>query len=413
MYDVLVIGARCAGAPTAMLLARKGYKVLLVDRATFPSNIPQGHFIHRHGPRRLKEWGLLDRIVSTGCPPVLSMTHDEGDFPLTGTDLSVDGVALGYAPRRAVLDQILVEAAIEAGAELREGFAVEEYLMEGDRVLGIRGRDRRSGSLVTERATMTVGADGRNSSLARTVQAPMYAVTPPVTGWYFSYWSGVPGRGLEIFSRNRRILFVFPTNDGLLGLFIGWALSEMPAVRADVEGQFLAAVDTVPDLAERVRNGRREERFYGTTNVPNFFRKPYGPGWALVGDASCHKDPFMALGICDAFRDAELLANALDEGLSGRRLLDPSLADYECQRTEATLPLFQQNLQMARFKPMPEEMSRLRAALRGNQEATNQFFLAREEMIAPETFFNPNNLQRLLAAGDPGDVPGPARSARG
>src|SRR5262252_2199828 len=127
-YDAIVVGARCAGSPTAMLLARKGYRVLLVDRATFPSNIPHGPFIHRHGPRRLQDWGLLDRIVSTGCPPVLSMTHDEGDFPLTGTDLSVDGVAMGYAPRRAALDQILVEAAIEAGAELREGFVVEEYL---------------------------------------------------------------------------------------------------------------------------------------------------------------------------------------------------------------------------------------------------------------------------------------------
>src|SRR5215470_5315765 len=126
MHDVIVVGARCAGAPTAMLLARKGYKVLLVDRATFPSNIPHGHFIHQHGPRRLKDWGLLDRIVSTGCPPVLSTTQDYGDFPLTGTNLSVDGMALGYAPRRAVLDQILVEAAIEAGAELWEGFAVEE-----------------------------------------------------------------------------------------------------------------------------------------------------------------------------------------------------------------------------------------------------------------------------------------------
>src|SRR5262245_31177553 len=115
MYDAIVVGARCAGASTAMLLARRGHKVLLVDRATFPSEIPHGHFIHRHGPARLQRWGLLDRIVASGCPAVRTMTTDFGDFPLTGEDLEIDGVALGYGPRRVVLDQILVEAAVKAG----------------------------------------------------------------------------------------------------------------------------------------------------------------------------------------------------------------------------------------------------------------------------------------------------------
>src|SRR5215217_2929980 len=110
-----------------MLLASKGHDVLLVDRATFPSEIPHGHFIHRHGPRRLHRWGLLDKIVASGCPPVQSITNDMGDFPLTGEDLEIDGVAAGYGPRRAVLDQILVEAAVEAGVELREGFTVEDF----------------------------------------------------------------------------------------------------------------------------------------------------------------------------------------------------------------------------------------------------------------------------------------------
>src|SRR5690348_12866752 len=125
MYDAIVVGARCAGAPTAMLLARKGYKVLLVDRATFPSEIPHGHFIHRQGPRCLSRWGLLDRIVASNCPAVTVLTHDFGDFPLVGRGLVADGVALGYGPRRAVLDKVLVDAAVEAGAEVREGFVVE------------------------------------------------------------------------------------------------------------------------------------------------------------------------------------------------------------------------------------------------------------------------------------------------
>jgi 2-polyprenyl-6-methoxyphenol hydroxylase-like FAD-dependent oxidoreductase len=399
MYDVIVVGARCGGAPTAMLLARKGYNVLLVDRATFPSEIPHGHFIHRQGPRLLHRWGLLDRIVATGCSPVSTATFDFGDFPLVGTDLVVDGVALGYAPRRLSLDKILVDAAVEAGAELREGFVVEEFDTDGDRITGIRGRERRGRSLVTERAQVTVGADGRHSRLAQTVQAPAYEAAPTVCCWYFSYWSGVPATGLEIYVRPNRAIFASPTNDGQHLIFIAWPAAELPTVRADIEREFMQVVAQVPEFTERVRSGRREERFYGATDLPNFLRKPFGPGWALVGDAGCHKDPFLALGICDAFRDAELLVEALDDGLSGRSSLDAALAGYERRRNEATLPEYHENLHMAQFKPLPPDAYQLRAALRGNQEATNQFYLARQGMIPYETFFNPENLQRILSAG--------------
>jgi flavin-dependent dehydrogenase len=381
-----------------MLLARQGYRVLLVDRATFPSEIPHGHFIHRHGPARLRRWGLLDRIVATNCPAVTSMTSDFGDFPLVGHDLAVDGVALGYGPRRAALDKVLVDAAVEAGAELREGFVVEDFIADGERITGIRGRDRRGGAAVTERAAVTVGADGRNSRLARAVRAPVYEATPAVTCWYFSYWSGVPDEGLEVYVRHNRVIFAFPTSDGLFGLFVAWPSAELAAVRADIEGQFMAVIDQVPVLAERVRGGRREERFYGATDLPNFLRAPYGPGWALVGDAGCHKDPFLALGICDALRDAELLAEALGDGLSGRCALEVALAGYERRRNEATLPDYRQNLHAARFEPPPAEVTQLRAALRGNQEATNRFIMANEGMIPREAFFNPENLQRLMAA---------------
>ena len=398
MYDAIVVGARCAGAASAMLLARRGYKVLLVDRAAFPSDIPHGHLIHRHGPRRLADWGLLDRVVATGCPAIRAMTTDFGDVPLTGTDLAVDGVALGYGPRRSALDKVLVDAAVEAGAELRERFVVEEFVTDAEDVTGVRGRTRQGGALATERARVTVGADGRNSRLARAVRAPAYDVTPPLTCWYFSYWSGVPDVGLEVYARDNWGIFAFPTNDGLFAIFVAWPSAELPAVRADIEGRFMAALDGVPALAERVRSGRREERFRGATDVPNFLRKPFGQGWALVGDAGCHKDPFLALGVCDAFRDAELLADALDDGLSGRRPLAEAMADYERRRNEATLPDYNQNVHLARFQPLPADLVRLRTTLRGNQEDTKLFFLATQGMIPWETFFNPDNLQRLMAA---------------
>jgi flavin-dependent dehydrogenase len=397
MYDAIVVGARCAGGSTAMLLARRGHRVLLVDRASFPSDLPHGHFIHRHGPQRLHRWGLLDRVTARGCPGVTTMTTDFGDFPMTGHGLAVDGVALGYGPRRTALDAMLVEAAVEAGAELRTGFAVDEFVADDGRIVGVRGRDRRGGSEATERATITVGADGRHSRLARAVNAAEYETAPTATCWYFSYWSGVAHDELGVYLRGDRVIMVFPTNDGLTAIFVAWGADELPRVRADVEGAFDEALAKVPALAERVRAGRREERFAGATDLPNFLRVPHGPGWALVGDAGCHKDPYLALGICDALRDAELLADAIDAGLSGRAPMDDALAGYQRARDAATLPDYRQNLQSARLGPTPAEVRQLRAALRGRPEDIERFYLAYQGMVPPQSFFNPENLARLLA----------------
>ena len=133
MYDAIVVGARCAGSPTAMLLARKGYRVLLVDKATFPSDTMSTHLVHPPGVAALERWGLLDRLVATGCPPVERYSFDFGPVTIAGSPQPVDGVARAYCPRRTVLDQLLVDAAVEAGAELREGFTVDEVLAaDGD-----------------------------------------------------------------------------------------------------------------------------------------------------------------------------------------------------------------------------------------------------------------------------------------
>jgi len=397
MYDAIVIGARCGGASAAMLLARRGHRVLLVDRAMFPSDIPHGHLIHRGGPKRLASWGVLDRVVATGAPAITSMSIDLGDFALGATNLSVDGMPVACGPRRTALDRVLVDAAVEAGAELRAGFSVEALTMEGDRVTGIRGGDRRAGTKVTERATITIGADGRNSHVARAVGAAEYEQVPSLTCWYFSYWADVPGDSLEMYDRHGRAIFAFPTNDHLFAVFVAWPASELGVVRADIERQFLAAVDGAPTLGERVRAGRRADRFYGATDVRNFLRRPYGPGWALVGDAGCHKDPYLALGVADAFRDAELLAAAIDDGLAGRAEMTAALAEYERRRNEATMPDYRANLARAQFAVSPEERS-LRAALHGDAEATRQFFLAIERLAPSEAFFSPENIGRIMAA---------------
>jgi flavin-dependent dehydrogenase len=406
MPDVIVIGARCAGASTALLLARKGYEVLLVDRSSFPSDIPKGHLIHLGGPQRLAGWGLLDRVLATGAPPITKQTMDMGDFPLTGTDLSVDGIPIAIGPRRSELDEVLVNAAVAAGAELREEFAVHDFIEDGGRIAGIVGRQGKNGPLVEERASVVVGADGRNSSLARRMGPPITEFAPAVSCWYFTYWSGVPSDELEIRVRDNRATFAFPTNDGLFALFVAWPIAELPRVKADIEGEYMAVVNGVPELADRVAAGRREERFYGATQLINFLRRPYGAGWALVGDAGAHKDPFMALGISDALRDAEFLAEALDDGLSRRRPMRDAMEGYERRRNGATLPNYHRNLIAARLGQPPARELALRAALRDSPEETRRFYLAREGLIPGGPFFSEENLARIMARAE-----APARRA--
>ena len=376
-YDAIVVGARCAGAPVAMLLARRGHRVLLVDRARFPSDIPHGHYIHRSGPRILAAWGLLPRLEATGCPPVTSFTMDLGDFPLVGEDIGANGIAMGYGPRRSLLDKLLVDAAVEAGVELREAFSVTDYRAVAGRVVGISGRSYGSVADVAEHATITIGADGRNSRLARYVDAAVEEVTPSLTCWYFSYWCDVDVPGVELYRRGRAVILAFPATDGATGVFVGWPREELGRIRADVERRFLEAIDTAPALAERLHAGQRVERFRGASDVPNFRRQAGGDGWALVGDAGCHKDPYMALGICDAFRDAELLAHAIDRGFRGDCAMHLAMAEYVRSRDAATLADYRENVSMARLGPIPPALLEFRQSLRGDREATRRFFLQR------------------------------------
>jgi flavin-dependent dehydrogenase len=398
MYDVIVVGARCAGSPTAMLLARKGYRVLLLDSTTFPSDTISTHIVWPVGVARLKHWGLLDRVVASNCPAIRKLTFDLGAFALAGSPPAADGISEFFAPRRIVLDKILVDAAVEAGAELREGCTVEEVLTEDGRVIGIRCRGK-GGLPVTEAASIVIGADGRHSVIARAVKAPEYNVRPSLSCWYYAYWSGVPVEGPELYSRPSRAFGPIPTNDGLVCLPVAWTQREFQQYRADIEGNYLKTIELAPGLAERVRQGKREGRFIGTAVLPNFFRKPVGPGWALVGDAGYHKDPITAQGISDAFRGAETLAEALDAGFSGREPWESVLARLERTRDEEVMPMYEFTCQLATLEPPPPVMQQLFTALHGNQSETNRFFGTLAGTVPVREFFSPENMQRII--GDP------------
>jgi flavin-dependent dehydrogenase len=386
-YDVIVIGARCAGSPIAMLLARMGYEVLVVDRASFPSDTLSTHLVHAPGVAALRRWGLLDRAVA-GCPPIDTYAFDFGPFTITGRP----GTA--YAPRRTVLDTVLVEAAAAAGAEVRERFTASEILVEDGRVTGIRGHGK-GGRTVTERAQVVVGADGLHSLVARAVRPEQYHEKPQLLCGYYSYWSGLPMDGrFETYDRPDRGFAAWPTNDDLTLVIGGWPFREFAANRSDIEGNYLATLGTVPAFADRLRAARRESRIVGTA-VPNYFRTPYGPGWALVGDAGYNKDFVTAQGIQDAFRDAELCATALHQAFSGARPFDAAMADYQAVRDEA-LPMYEFTAELASLEPAPPELQQLLSAVSRDQEAMDGFARVAAGVTSPAEFFSDENVGRIL-----------------
>lgn len=392
---MVVVGTRCAGAPTAMLLGRKGYRVLMVDRAAFPSDRLSTHYVHQAGISRLRHWGVLDRLVATGCPPSTTFTLDLGTITLKGTPAAADGTSRAYAPRRRVLDQVLIDAATAAGVEFRERFAVESLATEDGRVTGIRGRDEQ-GRTVSEHARVVVGADGLHSAVARLVGAPVYEDRGTLTCAYYSYWSGVPVDGCEVFARDGCAFAAFATHDEMTCIPVFWPVGRFDEVRADPEDHYLAAIDRAPSLAERVRSGRREERLVGTNHIPNMFRKPWGEGWALVGDAGHHKDPSVARGITDAFVHCELLVDALDAGLSDRTGMDDALSSYEQQRNAEAMPMFDFTCRLAALEPPARDMQQLLDAVHGDSQATEGFL----GLIAGTTdfarFFDRRNIGRIL-----------------
>jgi 2-polyprenyl-6-methoxyphenol hydroxylase-like FAD-dependent oxidoreductase len=372
-YDVIVVGARVAGATTAMLLARRGLRVLVVDRAKFPSDTLSTHQVQVPGVARLRRWGLLDGIGKAGTPATRRIGFDAGHTVLDGHFPAYEGVDALYSPRRTILDALLVEAARSAGAEVRESFVVEQVVSDGDRVTGIRGFER-GRPPVTEYAQLVVGADGKHSRVAEAVGARRYRERAARSFACYTYWSGVPMSGGELYQRPGRAVAAFPTNGGLVMVYTAAPLAEFADFRADVDTHYRKTLDLCGDLGDRVRDGIRAERFRATPDLPNLFRVPCGPGWALVGDAGVVMDPVTAQGITNAFRDAELLADAVAGAIAaGPTRLDRALHAYWRQRDKAVRPMYDFTVRLAALEPAGFVERRLLASIADRPDEVDRF----------------------------------------
>ena len=355
-YDAVVVGARCAGATTAMLLARQGLDVLVVDRAELPADTLSTHAISRGGIVQLQRFGLLDAIVASGAPPIRSLSFHTGTSePVVRTVQHRAGVDHLLAPRRYIMDAILLDAARRAGVTVETSVTVTGVVRNDDGTVGgvhLRAADGRPS---TVDARLVVGADGVRSRTARAVRAPMLVQRAPSGAGHYLYARGLDADGFEFHLGDGGLAGVFPTHDDAA---VVWAcVPEARALRFDHRRpeDFFSLLDTfAPTLGERARAATVTEGLRSAVRMPNHVRSASGPGWALVGDAGYHRDPITGHGITDAFRDAELLAFHLGAALRGEIDEAVARARFGRERMCALLPIFDATTRIAAFPPVAE-----------------------------------------------------------
>jgi 2-polyprenyl-6-methoxyphenol hydroxylase-like FAD-dependent oxidoreductase len=380
-----------------MLLARRGIKVLGVDRAHFPSDTISTHFMWPRTTSLLAKWGLLDQLAATGCPPIHRVTADFGPVAISGRPTAVEGTAIMFSPRRTVLDQLLVSAARAAGADMRDGVTFRGLLWNGGRVVGAELQDN-DGAMSECGAAMVVGADGIWSTVARAANAATDIEHPSLTCGYYAYWSGVATDGVEFYLREGRDILVFPTHEDLTCIWAGRSRKDWDIYRKSVEPSYLEVIATAPDLSERVARAERVTPFKGTSKLPNFYRRSFGPGWALAGDAAYHRDPLAGMGIGDAFLGAQLLADAIAESLGGdAKVLDSALSGYQAAFRDRTMPIFDYTVKAAGLRETTSTIP-IYARMAQSAEDTVRFMDVLAGNIPAKDVFNSHNIARLLKA---------------
>ena len=384
-YDVVVVGSRVAGASTALLLARGGARVALVERAAYGTDTVSTHALMRAGVHQLHRWGLLDEIVATGVPAVRRTTfHYSDGEPVEVAIRSSAGVAALYAPRRHVLDRILVDAAGAAGVDVRHEAVVTALLRDNTgRVAGVRAADR-AGRAFDVPAMITVGADGIRSTVADGAGSAVVRRGRSCSAMLYRYYADLPATGYEWAYGHRAAAGFIPTNEGRTGVFVGTTPCRLRALRRDGTERAFATLlaAAAPRLAERIASAAPDSRVRGWAGATGFMRRAWGPGWALVGDAGYFKDPITTHGMTDALRDAELLADAILEALAGVIPEAVALARYQAIRDQLSSELFDVTERVASYAWGLDEV---RSLLRQVSSAMNAEVRHAQSLPSPRT----------------------------
>ena len=364
-YDTVIVGARVAGASLALLLGQRGRRVLLVDRDRFPSDTLSTHFLQPSAVAALARLGVLPQVEASGLRRITRSRSYIEDCVLEGP---YAGAPHAYAltPRRDRLDAILIaHARSQPSVEFCERTSVEGLVQEGERIAGVTLRTA-DGERRDVRARVVVGADGRHSQVARWVRAPRYHAVAAIRPIYYAYYHDVtplPEPTAEFFFSEGLIGYLFPMEPGTDCLALEVQPHEFAAYRADAASCFDARFRTLPGMAVRMAHARRAGPVRGVRGIDNYFRTPYGPGWALTGDAGCCKDPSTGLGIGDAFTQAFLLAETLDATLAGADW-ETTLAEYQRKRDAALLPAYRITIAFTEMADVPaDSLAWLRATL--------------------------------------------------
>jgi 2-polyprenyl-6-methoxyphenol hydroxylase-like FAD-dependent oxidoreductase len=330
-WDVIVVGGRVAGAATALLLARAGIRVILVDRDRHGSDTLSTHGLMRAGVLQLTRWGVLPEIIAAGTPPIHQVVFHYADSePVSVAIKPSAGVEALYAPRRYLIDRLIVDAAAAAGAEvLHETIATALLRGPAGQVAGVHIRSR-SGRSADLRAPLTVGADGIRSTVARHVDAPLVQTGSTASAVLYRYFDDLPATGYEWAYGDHSAAGFIPTNDATC-VFVATTPARLRRLRrAGAERAFAELIGSAaPSFVDRLADASPTSRMHGWGGEPGYLRQSWGPGWALVGDAGYFKDPITTHGMTDALRDAELFAEAV---LAGPSRFDEAAAAYQRTR---------------------------------------------------------------------------------
>ena len=373
-YDVVIIGARCAGAATGLLLARQGARVLIVDHDQPGTDTMSTHALMRSGVMQLHRWGLLEAVRASGAPSIRAATFIYGRERVRVDVRPAFGTDALYAPRRWALDAILAKAACEAGAELRYGVSCRGLLRTADgRVAGVRLKTS-AGRLETVTADLVIGADGRRSTVARLVEAPVMAESRHASAAVYGHFDGLENDGYRWFWEPGAAGGVIPTHGGQSCVFLLLPDARAADLRHRSPADLIAAAQAlVPALGEDLHAASSTHGLVSFGGQVGRLRQASGPGWALVGDAGYFKDPISAHGISDALRDAEILAQAY---LGGR------LPDYGALRDSLSREFFEVTDRMASLAWTLDELKSIHMQLNAAMQLEQDWIAGQPAVIA-------------------------------